>query len=125
MISRRSRSAPHETTPQEPSYRCEYRVMLEDGGERWIGEKATVSRNDAGEIVRITGAIVDITDLKRTKAALDSIESRFERAMRGTQDGLWEIDLVTDEPWFGLRFEEMLGYSVGELERLARDAFKR
>jgi two-component system, sensor histidine kinase and response regulator len=111
----RMRNAPLDTTPEEPSYRCEYRVLLEGEGERWIGEKATVSRDPVGAVARITGAIVDISDLKRTKAALDSIESRFERAIRGTQDGLWEIDLVTDMPWFGLRFEEMLGYSVGDL----------
>ncbi len=111
----RSRKAPLETTDEESSYRCEYRVLLDAGGERWIGEKATVTRNDAGEIVRITGAIVDISDLKRAEAALDSSQQRLERAIRGTQDGLWEIDLVTDAPWFGMRFEEMFGYSVGDL----------
>ena len=63
-------------------------MLLDGGGVRWIGEKATVTRDQSGEIVRITGAIVDISDLKRTKAALDSIESRFERAIRGTHDGL-------------------------------------
>jgi two-component system sensor histidine kinase/response regulator len=111
----RSRNAPLETTDEESSYRCEYRVLLDGGGERWIGEKATVTRNDAGEIVRITGAIVDVSDLKRAEAALDSSQQRLERAIRGTQDGLWEIDLVTDAPWFGMRFEEMFGYSVGDL----------
>ncbi len=109
------RSAAIDTTPEDPSYRCEYRVRLDEGGERWIGEKATVSRNKAGEVVRITGAIVDISDLKRTEAALDSIESRFERAVRGTQDGLWEVDLQTGTVWFGHRFEEMLGYDPGDL----------
>ena len=82
----RCRTAPLDTTPGQPSYRCEYRVLLDGGGERWIGEKATVSRGLSGEVVRIAGAIVDISDLKRTEAALDSIESRFERAVRGTQD---------------------------------------
>ena len=43
--------------------------------------------------------------------------------MRGTQDGLWEIDLVTDRLWFGLRFEELLGYSVGELST-SRERFQ-
>src|ERR1700733_10781097 len=119
----RMRSAPIDTTPESPSYRCEYRVMLDGGGERWIGEKATVSRNKFGGVVRIAGAIVDISDLKRTEAALDSIESRFERAVRGTQDGLWEIDLVTNVPWFGLRFEEMLGFSVGDLNA-SREVFR-
>ena len=111
----RSRSAPLETTPEDPTYRCQYRVMLDGGGQRWIGEKATVSRGKSGEVVRITGAIVDISDLKRAEAALESAEARLERAVRGTQDGLWEIDLVTDTLWFGPHFEEMLGYGVGEL----------
>src|SRR5450631_256077 len=108
------RSAPADTSPEQPSYRCEYRVLLEGGGERWIGEKATVSHAISGEVTRITGAIVDISDLKRTEAALDSIESRFERAVRGTQDGLWEINLVSGEYWVSQRFEEMLGYSPGD-----------
>jgi two-component system sensor histidine kinase/response regulator len=111
----RLRTAPIDTTPEEPSYRCEYRVMTDGGGERWIGEKATVSRNKFGDVSRITGAIVDISDLKRTEAALDSIESRYQRAIRGTQDGLWEFDLVKSVAWVGQRLEEMLGYGEGEL----------
>src|ERR1700722_4142992 len=111
----RVRSAPLETTPADPHYRCEYRVLLDSGVERWLGEKAKVSRGPSGEVERITGAIVDISDLKHTKAALGSVEIRLERALRGTQDGLWEIDLLTNVSWYGLRFGELLGYSVEEL----------
>ena len=109
------RSAPLETTPADPYYRCEYRVLPDGGGERWIGEKAKVTRGPSGEVERITGALVDISDLKHTKAALGSVEIRLERALRGTQDGLWEIDLLTNVSWYGLRFGELLGYSVEEL----------
>jgi two-component system sensor histidine kinase/response regulator len=109
------RSAPLETTAADPYYRCEYRVLLDGGGERWIGEKAKVSRSPFGDVERITGAIVDISDLKHTKAALGSVEIRLERALRGTQDGLWEIDLLTQVSWYGLRFGELLGYSAEEL----------
>jgi PAS domain S-box-containing protein len=111
----RVRSAPLETTSQDPSYRCEYRILLEDGGERWIAEKAQVSHGPSGEVQRITGAIVDISDLKRTKAALGSVEMRLERALRGTQDALWEIDLITHLVWYGVGFAERLGYSAAEL----------
>jgi len=111
----RVRSAPLETTAADPYYRCEYRVLLDSGAERWIGEKAKVSRAFSGEVERITGALIDISDLKRTKAALGSVEIRLERALRGTQDGLWEIDLLTNVSWYGLRFGELLGYSVDEL----------
>jgi PAS domain S-box-containing protein len=111
----RVRSAPLETTSADPYYRCEYRVLLDGGGERWLGEKARVSRATSGDVERITGALIDISDLKRTKAALGSVEIRLERALRGTQDGLWEIDLLTNVSWYGLRFGELLGYSVEEL----------
>ena len=111
----RVRSAPLETTPATPYYRCEYRVLLDRGVERWLGEKAKVVRAPSGEVERITGALIDISDLKRTKAALGSVEIRLERALRGTQDGLWEIDLLTNVSWYGLRFGELLGYSVEEL----------
>ena len=111
----RVRSAPVETTPAQPYYRCEYRVLLDNGAERWLGEKAKVTRGLTGEVERITGALIDISDLKRTKAALGSVEIRLERALRGTQDGLWEIDLLTNVSWYGLRFGELLGYSIEEL----------
>jgi two-component system sensor histidine kinase/response regulator len=111
----RVRSAPLETTAADPYYRCEYRVLLDSGSERWIGERAKVSRGPSGDVERITGALVDISDLKHTKAALGSVELRLERALRGTQDGLWEIDLLTNVSWYGLRFSELLGYSVEEL----------
>jgi two-component system, sensor histidine kinase and response regulator len=109
------RSTPLETTPQSPFYRCEYRVLIEEGRERWIAEKARVTRDKAGQIERIAGALVDITDLKHIKAALGTTESRLERALRGMKDGLWEIDLVTNKSWYGLHFGEILGYTAEEL----------
>jgi len=106
-----------DTTPENPVYHCEYRVMLADGGIRWITETATVARDAAGEICRITGAIIDVSHLKRTEAALDSTEKRLARTMRATRDGVWEIDVVTNQTWLGPRFEEILGYANGELAR--------
>jgi PAS domain-containing protein len=110
----RSRDATLATTPEDPSYRCEYRVMLDGGGERWIGEKATVSRQIRRDRAH-----------HRRHRRHQRFEARrsgpgFHRSPpragdRGTQDELWELDLATNTPWFGLRFEEILGYSVGDL----------
>ena len=116
----RVRRAPFETDREHPSYRCEYRVRLPDGGERWIAEKANVAHGQNGEILRITGALIDITDLKRTEAALDSTEKRLARTMLGTRDGVWELDLAADKLWFGPRFEELLGSADGGARPLAR-----
>jgi len=112
----RIRAAPFATSPEAPFYRCEYRVVLEDGGERWIAETAHVAHDEAGKLSRITGSLVDVTHLKRTEAALDSLEKRLARTVRGTRDGVWELDIPAKTVWFGPRFEELLGYSPGAFE---------
>ena len=111
----KARRAPFGTTKEQPSYECEYRV-LHAGGERWLAEKAHVERGADGELVSFTGALIDITKKKWTEAELGAVEKQLARALTATQDGLWELDLLTDVPWFGLRFEDILGYTKGDLD---------
>jgi PAS domain S-box-containing protein len=105
----------YESNGEVNFYHREYRLNLHPGELRWISEKANVARNSKGEVRRITGAIMDITDLKQAEAALHAAEKRLERAVRGTQDGLWEYNIVDNTIWFAPRCNEMLGYSPGEL----------
>jgi two-component system sensor histidine kinase/response regulator len=103
------------TNRARPSYTCEYRVLLPEGGERWIAEKAEVAHGPENEILRVIGALIDVTDRKRTEAALTSTEKRLARTMLGTRDGVWERDMATGRLWFGPHFEELLGMETGEL----------
>jgi len=50
------------------NYATEYRILLADGGERWIASRGRVCLNDAGKPVRMIGAVVDITDRKQAEA---------------------------------------------------------
>ncbi len=108
------RRAPSATSPASAVYRCVYRILLEGGGTRRILEKARVSHDPSGTVVRIDGAIIDISELELNILDPDSIENRFARALSGTQDALWELDLTTNTPWFENRFETLLGYSSEE-----------
>jgi PAS domain S-box-containing protein len=110
----RIRRAPYETSDENPTYRCEYRIVLAEGGIRWIGERGTVTRSLSGDRIRIVGVMVDMTDAKTTAAALEAAEQRLQRAVRGTQDGLWEIDLGSGKTWYGPRCAEMLGYDPND-----------
>jgi two-component system, sensor histidine kinase and response regulator len=116
--------APLETTRERPTYRCAYRLKLADGRERWMGEKADVAFGADGKPLRITGALMDITQLKLAEAALTSTEKRLARTMRGTRDGVWEFDVAAGQFWFGPRFEELLGFGADELPR-SLETFKR
>jgi PAS domain S-box-containing protein len=97
------------------TYQRDYRIVLDNGVVRWINEKGNITRDARGEVTRIIGAMIDVTDLKSAEAALQAAEERLARAVRGTQDGLWEFNAVDRCFWFAPRFEQMLGYDPGEL----------
>ena len=47
--------------------------------------------------------------------ALQESQERFELAVRGSGDALWEYDAHSGENWFSPRFVELLGYAAEEL----------
>ena len=48
----------------------EYRIIRPDGSVRWIADSGYLIKDKSGEIIRVTGAARDITDIKMTQEAL-------------------------------------------------------
>jgi len=58
----------------------------------------------------------DITFYKFAEKNLRKSEERFNLAMTGTNDGLWDWDLRTDHVYYSPRWKNMLGYEPDELK---------
>jgi PAS domain S-box-containing protein len=93
----------------------ELRVRCKDGQFRWFHLRGNAERDANGSPLRLSGSIHDIHKQKVTEDALIDAKARFERAVHGTQDGLWEIDLPRKKIWLSPRMHELLGYKEGEL----------
>jgi diguanylate cyclase (GGDEF)-like protein/PAS domain S-box-containing protein len=57
----------------------------------------------------------DITSQKRTEHALRTVNNRWESALEGAGDGVWDWNIQTDDLFFSRRWKEMLGYAEDEI----------
>jgi PAS domain S-box-containing protein len=96
------------TEHHEP-YHHEFRLLLPDGSERWLGAYADVRAN------RIFGVNFDITERKRAEAALRESEARLRIATSGAGLGIFERDIKADRTvWVNDRIYEIFGRSQAD-----------
>ncbi len=90
--------------------RVHYRTRGE--GDVEVIYAPTAPRNEQRTVVVV---VRDVTHVKDTERQLRESEERFALALRGTNDGIWDMDPRTDEMYFSPRYKEMLGYRDEEL----------
>ncbi len=101
---------------ETPDYRCEFRVLDGLGRWRWVLDKGqSVEHNDDRTARRMLGIQQDITHLKDVELQLRDRTEFLEAAVRGSMDGLWNWDLVSDQLYVSPRVHELLGYEEGEI----------
>ena len=93
----------------------EFRYVWPDGSVRWGHSRAAPLCSEDGRVTGYVGTTEDVTDRRAVEDALRASENRFARAVRGTEDGLYERDVDTGETYYSPRYEELLGYEPGEL----------
>jgi two-component system, NarL family, sensor histidine kinase UhpB len=123
-------------TPLRDLFHAESQPALDDlvakcqSGEATPAVDAVFVRRDGTTIdVDVAGAAIeeadgaalqivvrDITERRRTEAALRQSEERLSLAFAGAQEGVWDWNLATGAVVYSDRWREMLGYSEAEIE---------
>jgi len=81
-----------------------------------------IDRSNSFQTGRKSRRIIEERDA--VEAAVQEIEERHSLALKGSNDGNWDWDIVTNEDCFPSRWTEILGYQENELE-LHFDSFQK
>ena len=92
----------------------EYRFLQPDGSYHWVRMRGTSVRDASGKPVRWAGSVSDIDVHKQTEQALRRSEERYQHAVAGSNQGLWDWDLESDTLFLSHRAQEFMGLVPGE-----------
>ncbi|HBB34707.1 MAG TPA: hybrid sensor histidine kinase/response regulator [Cyanobacteria bacterium UBA8803] len=105
----------------KPTLYFENRYRTKDGSYRWLAWTA------APQLKREVMYCIahDVTQQKHREAALRESEERWQLALRGSNDGIWDWNVQTNEVFFSARWKTMLGYEEHEISNNVDEWAKR
>jgi PAS domain S-box-containing protein len=75
----------------------------------------TFSKDDVYFLQAIANVLATAIERQRVEDALRESEQRWQLALRGNSDGIWDWNVKTNQVFFSTRWKEMLGYSEYEI----------
>jgi two-component system, sensor histidine kinase and response regulator len=78
-------------------------------------------RDEHGNLVGLIGIIRDITQIKSAETALRGSEARWQFAIDGSGDGIWDWNIETEKVFYSPRWKKMLGYEEDEIGQSAHE----
>jgi PAS domain S-box-containing protein len=99
--------------------RTEMPAVRADGSELPVELSVTRIATDGAPL--FTAYLRDITERKRVEEALRQSEERYALVVAGSNEGIFDWDLVSDRVYVSHRAQELFGLPRGELWRPRRD----
>jgi diguanylate cyclase (GGDEF)-like protein/PAS domain S-box-containing protein len=84
-----------------------------------------LSPQETEDGIRVVSTVRDISERKRSIQALRDSEQRWQFALEGSGDGVWDWNLVTNEVLFSRQWKQMLGYAEHEIGNTLAEWDKR
>lgn len=87
-----------------------YRFLDAEGNIREVEDSARIIRDENGNPVRIIGAMLDVTELKKYQRELLKERTRFEIIAQSTNDIIYDLDLENNKIWANNELSTLMGY---------------
>ena len=92
-----------------------YRIIDKQGDVHWIDDWTIIVRDRTGQIAYYHGIITDVSERQKAEEKLRQSEQRWQFALEGSQDGVWDWNLVSNQVYFSPAWKKMLGYEENEI----------
>ena len=101
----------------------EIRMARPEGGPLVLEVSISAVHKANGERTGYIAIHRDVTGRTRSDEALRASEERYSLAVRSTNDGLWDWNLITDEIYYSPRWKAMLGYEESGIANMPDEWF--
>jgi PAS domain S-box-containing protein len=98
-----------------------FRIRHADGDQRWFVCFATLNYDTQGQFAGARGTLTDITDRVKAEEELRRTQERYELAIGGSLDAVWDWDPATKHIFLSPRFADIVGCDVSELPTHSND----
>ncbi|KAF0095009.1 MAG: putative hybrid sensor histidine kinase [Puniceicoccaceae bacterium 5H] len=93
---------------------AEWRVMLPDGGERWLAARLFVLYDDDQRPIRMVGINIDVTERKLAEEAMRTSEERYRQLADAMPQLVWGADASGRVHYYNVRAKEYDGLTRDE-----------
>ncbi len=100
---------------KQPQFPREQRFRHKNGSMVYALARAIPLSNDQGQVVRMVGSHLDITEAKRQELALKASEARYRKIIETTQEGVWIVSSEGKTTFVNQQMATMLGYEVDQM----------
>ena len=107
----------------EPLLDIEEYVVDVSGNKKWLSTSKVPLRNDQDEVIGIVGVARNISERRRVEVALAESESRWNFALEGAGQGVWDHDLKHGKAFYSRMWRQMRGFGLDETIDGSRDAW--
>ncbi len=111
------------TVTQGAVWRNEVCNRTKSGSLYWVDTTIVPYLDNQGKVTKLVAIRSDITARKQAERELNESRERFDLAVRGSSDGIWDWTVSTNEVYYSPRFKELLDYSDDEFPHHL-DSFK-
>ncbi len=92
------------------NFRGEILNRCKDGQEYWLWMDIQPLLDGEGVLTGFMAIESEITERKLAEATLEETRDRLQAAVTGTNDGLWDWKVGTEDVWYSPRFWTLLGF---------------